>query len=97
MEQDLRVTSRLEFSRFVDTDEAGKQVVSWDAVLIEAQIAIVHGVVAELDSYVSDLDTRKDFVVFEAADRYDERLGSIVLPVGFEPREDNCVGSVDAE
>ncbi len=46
--------------------------------MIEHQIAIIYGVVAELCANVSDLDARASLMCLKTSDRDDERLNSIV-------------------
>ena len=88
---DLWVALHLELTRLADAHEAGEQGLSWDAHVVEPQVAIVDAVVAELCADVANLDTWKRLVRFEVSDGHDEWLHTVVSLKSDAASEDDGV------
>ncbi len=92
-----RVSLHLKISCFCDANEPRKQGFSGDAILVEHQIAIVDGVVAELHANVSDLHTRARLMCLKASDGDDKRLNSIVCFQSYTAGKDDGMCSLNAK
>lgn len=65
--------------------------------MVEAQVAVVCEVVAELCADISDFDARQWHVVLEAPDLDNERRYTVILVVDDESREDNGMRCMDSK
>jgi len=74
-----RVALQLEGAVFFDVDEAAQHVYSWNSFVSESEPSVVHGLIADLVSHVTALDTVQLRVVFRTSDLDHKWLDSVVV------------------
>lgn len=78
MIDDAWVRFHLEVSSLRYAHESGQQGLTWHAILIEHQVAIVNGVVAKFGADITNLNTCERLMRLETSNWYNEWLDTII-------------------